>query len=53
MNLLCDAGSSNLALSDSLEGWDGVGDGRGFSGGDTCMPMADSCRYMAETNRKL
>ena len=24
-NLLCDAGSSTLALCDSLEGWDAVG----------------------------
>ena len=28
----------------NLEGWDGVGDGRGIQeGGDICIPMADSC----------
>ena len=26
-NLLCDAGSSNLVLCDSLEEWEGVGGG--------------------------
>ena len=36
-NLLCDAGSSNLVLCDSLEGWEGG------SGGDMCIPMAGSC----------
>ena len=33
---------------------DGVGDGRGFQeGGDICIPMADSCWYMAEANTIL
>ena len=28
----------------NLEGWDGEGDGRKIQkGGDTCIPMADSC----------
>ena len=28
----------------SLEGWDGVGDGREVQeGGDICIPMTDSC----------
>ena len=28
----------------NLEGWDGEGDGREVQkGGDTCIPMADSC----------
>ena len=28
----------------NLEGWDGEGDGReAQKGGDTCIPMADSC----------
>ena len=31
-------------LYDSLEGWDGVGDGREFQeGGDIRIPVADSC----------
>ena len=33
-----------LGLCNSLEGWEGVGSGReGPEGGDTCIPMADSC----------
>ena len=37
--------------SDNLEGWDGMGDEREVQeGGDRCIPMADSCRCMAETN---
>ena len=41
-NLLCDAGSSTLALCDSLEGWDAVGGGReGQEGGDVCISTAD------------
>ena len=43
-NLLYDAGSSNPVLCDNLEGWDGVRGGRkAQEGGDTCMPMIDSC----------
>ena len=31
-------------LCDNLEGWDGKGDGRDVrEGGDTGVPMADSC----------
>ena len=31
-------------LCGSLEGWDGVGDGRrGQEGGDLCIPVVDSC----------
>ena len=38
-------------LCDNLEGWDGVGGGREVQEeGDICIPMADSCQYMAETN---
>ena len=33
-----------LGLCDNLEGWDGAGDGReAQEGGDTCIPMSDSC----------
>ena len=39
---------------DNREGWDAVGGGREVKvGGDMCAPMADSCRYMAETNIAL
>ena len=42
------------ALSDNLEGWDGVGGGRKVQeGGEMCIPTADSCCYMAETNTRL
>ena len=38
-------------LCDNLEGWHGDGGGRwSQEGGDICIPMADSCQYMAETN---
>ena len=33
-----------LGLCDNLQGWDGVGNGRGDQeGGDICVPEADSC----------
>ena len=33
----------SLVLCDNLEGWDGMGDGRGVqeAGGNICMPVAD------------
>ena len=38
-------------LCDNQEGWDGKGDGSGFQErGDIYIPVADSCRYVAETN---
>ena len=54
-NLLYDAGSSNQVFCDNLEGWSGgSGGGREVQGGGgKCMPMADSCWYMAETNTIL
>ena len=37
-----------------VEGWNGVGDGREVQeGGDICIPMADPCWCMAETNTIL
>ena len=39
---------------DNPEGLDEVGIGREVQeGGDICVPMADSCWYMAETNMIL
>ena len=36
-----------------LEWWDGEGDGREvLKGGDTCIPMADSCCSLTE-NKKI
>ena len=41
-------------FTEALEGWDGVGGGREVQeGGDICIPVADSCWYMAETNTIL
>ena len=40
---------SGLVHRDGPEGWDGEGGGRGFRMGDTCTPVADSCRCMAGT----
>ena len=38
-------------LCDNLEEWDGVGGGKEIQeGGDRCIPMADSCWCVAETN---
>ena len=49
-----EAGNPKPVLCDNLEGWDGEGGGREVpEGGDICIPMADSCWYMAETNTKL
>ena len=52
-NWLYDTGSSTGAL-DNLEGWDGAGGGKKVQeGGDICIPMADSCSCVAETNTAL
>ena len=41
-------------LCDNLEGWHEVGGGKDVQkGGDIFIPMADPCRYMAETKRVL
>ena len=41
-------------LHDNIEGWDGVGGNREVQeGGDICIPMVDSCSWMAETNTIL
>ena len=47
-------GCSGLVHWDDPEGWDGEGGGgEGFSMGDTCIPMADSCQCMAKTTTIL
>ena len=38
---------------DNAEGWNGREVGGGFRMGDTCTPMADSCRCMAKTTTIL
>ena len=41
-------------LYETLEGWDGVGVERKVQeGGGICMPMADSCLCMTESNTML
>ena len=42
-----EAGHSELVLWDNPEGWGGEGS-EGFRTGDTCVPVADSCRGMAK-----
>ena len=50
-NLLYNTGSSNPVLCDNLEMLHGVQGGRKVQdGGAVCIPMADSCWCMAETN---
>ena len=49
-----EAGHSKAVLWDNPEGWGRGGDGRGSSGwGDTCAPVTDSCRCMANTTTIL
>ena len=46
--------SSNPVLCDNLEGWHELGGGKDIQeGGHICIPMADPCWYMAETERVL
>ena len=53
-NLLYDTGSSNSVFCDNLEGRIGMGSGSMVQEGeDICVPMADSCLFMAETNTIL
>ena len=41
-------------LCDNLEEWDGVRSGREVQErGEMCIPLADSCWYMVETNTVL
>ena len=41
-------------LCNNLEGWDGEGDGREVQEGrDICIPVADSCWYLAENSKIL
>ena len=43
-----DTGCLGLVHWDNPEGWYGEGGGRRVQEGNTCMPVADSFRYMAE-----
>ena len=53
-NSMHEAGYPKLVLWDDPEGWDGQGEGRGVQdGGNTCTPMADSCRCMAKNTTVL
>ena len=51
--LMHETGCSGLVHWDDPEGWDGEGGGRGFRMGNTCTPMADSCKCMAKTTTIL
>ena len=47
-------GELKLGLYNNPEGWDETGGGREVQeGGDICIPMADSCWRVAETNAIL
>ena len=40
-------------LCDNLEGWDGIGGGRGVQeGGDMCTPVADAERNQHRTGKQ-
>ena len=49
--LIHETGCSRLVHWDDAEGLDR--DGGGFTMGDTCTPMADSCQCMAKTTTIL
>ena len=44
-----DTGCLGLVHWDDPEGWYREGGGRGFRMGNTCTPVADSCRCVAES----
>ena len=49
-----EVGHSKLVLWDNPEGWGAEGGGmEGSEWGDTCAPVADSCRCMAKTTTIL
>ena len=51
VNFLYNIGSSNPVLCENLEVWDGVQGGKEVQEeGDICIPVADSCWCLAETN---
>ena len=52
--ICCMPQGAQTAAPDNLVGWDGVGSGKEIEEGrDICITMADSCRWMAETNTIL
>ena len=52
-HLLYNTGKPKLVLCDNLERWKGMGCWKDDQGGRVCIPIADSCCYMAETNTAL
>ena len=46
--LMQDTGCLGLVHWDDPEGWYGEEEGGGFRMGNTCIPVADSCRCMAK-----
>ena len=49
-SLMHETGHSKPVHWDNPEGWDGVGGGSGvWDGGDTRLPVADSCQCMAKS----
>ena len=52
-NLMHETAHSKPVHWDNPLGGGGVGGGRGFRVGDTCIPMADSYQYIAKTTTIL
>ena len=51
--LMHETGCSGLVHCDDPDGWDREGLGGVFRMGNTCIPMADSCQYMAKNTTIL
>ena len=47
-SLIHEAGNLKPVLWDNPEGWRGERWEQGSGWGDTCVPMGDSCQYMAK-----
>ena len=49
---MCEAEHPKPVLSDNLEAWGGEGAGSGVQeGGETFIPMADSCQFMVKKKK--
>ena len=54
MGICCTTQGTQTGLCINLDAWDGEGGRKEIQeGGDICIPMADSCRCLAETNTIL
>ena len=54
MEIYCMTKGTQIRALNNLEGWESVGGERKVKdGGDTCLPMTDSCWCMTEANTIL